>query len=165
MSPARTARNPSFGLVAAMLATLAVGAPLFNAEGAPPRSVFLQLPADLPEPQVSLAATRTAKGYWQLRIDADGFRFTDLCLSDAAAIPVGHAHIIRNGVKVASAFFPVVDLGQLPPGKHHVAAVLRGQDHRALVGRSGLIKADLLIVVPESRPDSLHAADAVAEST
>lgn len=158
MTPRFLARHAAFGLVAMLLGTLAVGAPLVNAVSGPPRAIFLQLPADLPEPQVSLTATRLATGNWQLRIDADAFRFTDLCLSEAAAIPVGHAHIIRNGLKVASAYYPVVDLGQLPPGRHHVEAVLRGQDHRALVGRDGLIKADIVIEVPEQGQSGRHLA-------
>lgn len=159
MTPRFLLRHAAFGLVAMLLATLAVGAPLVNAVAGPPRSVFLQLPSDLPEPQVGLAAERLPTGHWQVRIDAEAFRFTDLCLTEAAAIPVGHAHVILNGVKVASAYHPVVDLGDLPPGRHHIEAVLRGQDHRALVGRQGLIKADLVIAVPDNTPVGQNAAE------
>ena len=150
-------RHAAAGFVLLVLGGLAAGAPIVNAVGGPPRSVFLQLPADVPEPQVSLSATRTTAGRWQLEIDAGAFRFTDLCLTEARPIPVGHAHIIHDGAKIASAFSPVVDLGMLPPGRHHLQAVLRGQDHRALVGRQGLIKADLVIVVP-AEPQPAPAA-------
>lgn len=133
-----------------LLSGLAVAAPLVNALGAPPRTVFLQLPEDMPEPSVTLAARRLPSGNWQLEVATTGFRFTAMCVSDAEPAPVGHAHIVMDGVKVASAYAPTADLGPLPPGRHTIAAVLRGQDHRALVGRDGLIAAKLVLIVPET---------------
>jgi hypothetical protein len=141
-------RHGSFAALAVLLAVLSVAAPALNAAAGPPRALFLQLPAGLPEPEIALAASQGPGGRWQLRIDARHFRFTALCLADAAALPVGHAHVILGDRKVASAYAPVVDLGVLPPGEHEMTVVLRGQDHRALVGAHGLVQARTVIEVP-----------------
>lgn len=143
-------RFGAVAFVAALLATLAAGVPSINLAADPPRAVFLKLPGHVPQPTVSMQAHQASSGRWLLEIHASKFRFTDLCVTDAAAIPVGHAHVIRDGVKVASAYQPVVDLGVLAPGSHRITVVLRGQDHRALVGREGLISAVTEIVVPQA---------------
>lgn len=143
-------RTAAAGLLAALLAALAVGAPLVNAGAGPPRAVFLQLPPDRDQPTIVLAARRLPSGRWRLTIETTGFRFTRLCVPDAEALPVGHAHVLLDGVRVASAYEPIVDLDALPPGRHVVSAVLRGQDHRALLGTHGLIKAEIVVEVPEA---------------
>lgn len=134
-------------MMAGLLGSLAIGAPVYNAQHTAPRSVFLSLPAEIAEPSVTLSAERRASGRWVLRIDAVGFQFTQICLTEADPIPVGHAHIIVDGVKVASAYHPIIELGALPPGRHRVRAILRGQDHRALLGERGLIGAEVIIDV------------------
>ena len=142
------ARHAAAALLAALLAALSVAAPLVNAAGGPPRALFLRLPADLPEPRLALSARQGADGAWSLMIAAEGFRFTGICRADAEAAPVGHAHVLLGEVKVASAFAPTVGLGRLGPGLHRVRVLLRAQDHRALVGRNGLIQAEMVIAVP-----------------
>ena len=137
--------------VAVLLAALSVYAPLVNSGGRPPRTLFLQLPADRPEPTISLSARPEAGGAWLLEIDTTGFRFTMLCLVEAEALPVGHAHVVRGEEKIASAFVPELSLGRLAPGSHTYRVELRGQDHRALVGRNGLIDAELTIHVPQAQ--------------
>ena len=134
--------------VAALLAALSVYAPLVNSEARPPRTLFLQLPAGRPEPTVSLSARPGGDGAWLLEIHATGFRFTAVCLVEAEALPVGHAHVTRGEEKVASAYLPILSLGRLAAGSHTYRVQLRGQDHRALVGRYGLIDAELTIHVP-----------------
>lgn len=137
-------------VVLAVLSALALSAPSINADAGPPRSVFLKLPAGQPAPEVGLEAYRHPSGHWHLRIAAQGFQFTSICVAQAAALPVGHAHVIRDGVKVASAYHPIVDLGSLPPGQHRIRVILRGQDHRALVGPDGLVQAEIDLVVPDA---------------
>lgn len=134
--------------VAVLLAALSVYAPLVNSKARPPRTLFLQLPADRPEPTISLSARPESGGAWLLEIHTTGFRFTMVCLVEAEASPVGHAHVVRGEAKIASAYVPVQSLGRLAPGSHTYRVELRGQDHRALVGRDGLIDAELTIHVP-----------------
>ncbi|MEM0991305.1 MAG: hypothetical protein AAGK00_20750 [Pseudomonadota bacterium] len=136
-------------LVALLLATLATLAPILNTKSGPPRSVFLHLSEDKPRPRIALVVDPLPSGGFRLDLSTEAFRFTEICLAEAAAIPVGHAHIHVDGVKVASAYQPVVYLDALTPGKHRITAVLRGQDHRALVDDDGLIMAELHIVVPD----------------
>ena len=138
------ARHGAALTMAVLMATLAATAPLVNAKGGPPRTVFLELPPEA-EPTVSLDLAPLPGGGWQIRIDTTGFVFTSLCLSQAEAIPVGHAHVIVDGVKVASAYHPVGNLTDLGAGAHEVRVVLRGQDHRALIGSTGLIQAKVWV--------------------
>ena len=149
MSAHRLARSGAGFAVAGLLATLAAAAPAVNAKGGPPRSVFLTLPAEIREPEVALSVTPRPDGRWRIRIDTEGFTFSNLCLSEAEAIPVGHAHVIVDGVKVASAYDPIVEVGPFPAGLHDLTVVLRGQDHRALLGRHGLIKTEAVLEVTE----------------
>lgn len=145
---AAIARHGAFAILAGLLAALSVAVPVLNAAAGPPRALFLRLPETLPEPELALEASEAQDGSWLLRIDARGFLFTALCVADAAALPVGHAHVILDGRKIASAFAPIVDLGALPPGVHLAQVVLRAQDHRALVGSHGLVQARIVISVP-----------------
>jgi hypothetical protein len=143
-------RHGALALVAALLAGLSVGAPLVNARAGPPAALFLALPPGTPEPRLTLTASAQPDGGWRLAIAATDFRFTETCLATAAAIPVGHAHVIVGERKLSSAYTPVAELGKLPPGEHNVRVVLRAQDHRALLGSRGLIQAAITISVPSA---------------
>ncbi|MBM7066915.1 hypothetical protein [Actibacterium sp. 188UL27-1] len=135
-------------IIFAMLLGVAGVLPGINADAGPPRSVFLELPTGEAVPEIMLMPYRLPSGRWQLQIRARDFRFTTLCVADAQALAVGHAHIVRNGVKVASAYHPIVDLGWLPPGRHRITVILRGQDHRALIADGALVQAKVTIAVP-----------------
>ena len=143
--------KPAAAVTALLFALLTVLTPIVNADAGPPRSVFLKLPSDTPPPDLDLAAQIMPSGALRLDVLAKDFRFTDVCVSRAEGAPVGHAHISVNGIKVASAYQPRVYLEALPPGSHRIRAVLRGQDHRALVGADGLISAELWVVVPPAQ--------------
>jgi hypothetical protein len=131
-----------------LLSSLSVAAPVYNALDLAPRSVFLHLPTDQPEPTVKLRAEPLPNGGWLIRLEAQHFQFTEICVVDAPAQPLGHAHLLLDGVKIASAYQPMIRIDALPPGQHTLRAVLRGQDHRALLGQHGLIEDDLTLEVP-----------------
>ena len=149
MTPVGPFRFCAPAFMASCLLVFALLVPQINAASGPPRSVFLKLSEDQPDPSVDLIAEQGKGGDWFVTISADDFRFTTLCVTEAEAVPLGHAHIIVDGRKVASAYHPVVKLGALAPGQRHIQAVLRGQDHRALLGRKGMIKADIIVTVPK----------------
>lgn len=138
--------------LAALLFGLALGVPIVNASAPLPRALFLTLPEGSPQPELTLAARRGADGRWWLEIEAARFEFSALCRANAEPVPRGHAHVIKDGAKRASAHAPHLDLGALPGGRHEFRVVLRGQDHRALVGRNGLIEARLILVIPADPP-------------
>jgi hypothetical protein len=146
----RIANHRAALALAGLLAATCVGVPLVNADSGPPRALFLRLSSKVPEPTVALAPRQSNDGHWLLDIAVTGFRFTDLCVANAAAVPVGHAHVLRGDEKLATAYTPVVDLGRLAPGRHEIRVVLRGQDHRSLVGQAGLIEASTVIAVSGS---------------
>ena len=135
-------------LIAGLLGTLAAGAASFNGSNTAPRSVFLTIPANIPQPSLALSIAQDASGSWALHIDTTAFQFTDICMPVSEATPVGHAHVVLNGVKIGSAYRPIMHIGVLPAGQHRVSVVLRGQDHRAFIGQNGLIDAALVVDVP-----------------
>lgn len=133
--------------VLAMLLTLLAAVPWLNLEGGPPRSVFVQLDPERPDPEIDAEATRLSDGEWLLRIEVDGFSFSEICAVVKTGEPVGHAHVYAGDEKIAAAYQPILSLGSLSPGEHIFRIVLRAQDHRALVGASGLIERKVAIVV------------------
>ncbi|WP_156943891.1 hypothetical protein [Roseivivax isoporae] len=141
-------RLAAMALATSLFAGIALAGPVINGHAGPPRTVFLALPPDRPAPDVALRVTPLPGGGWRVALDTTGFVFTDVCVQTAEARPMGHAHLIVDGVKVASAYAPTVDLAPLPPGVHRIEAILRGQDHRALLGPMGLIKATAFLTVP-----------------
>ena len=126
-------------IIAGLLGSLAVGATVHNGQNIAPRAVFLALPETQPEPTVKLSVYQDHARNWLLQIDTTDFQFTELCVANAAATAIGHAHVVLNGQKVASAFHPIVNLGKLPAGQHRIGISLRGQDHRVLLGQNGII--------------------------
>lgn len=143
--------NPGPCLIALLLAVLVIAAPIVNAKGRPPRAVFLILPDTAPPPQVDVQVQANGDGRFLLTLDTTGFIFTDICVTDANAVPVGHAHIHLDGVKVAAAYAPIVEIGPVSPGTHKINVVLRGQDHRPIVARHGLVQASVQVTVPAPR--------------
>lgn len=136
-----TSRMMAMVLLSLLLGSMVVTAPMVNSLGRPPGSVFLVLPEDAVVPEVALQVEALGGGRFLLHLDARAFTFTDLCVSQAEAAPVGHAHVHVDGKKVASAFMPVIEIGPLAPGDHVIDVVLRGQDHRPLVTKNGLVRA------------------------
>lgn len=140
--------NPGPCFIALLLATLVIAAPIVNAKGRPPRAVFLILPDTVTPPQVNIEAKAIGDGRYLLTLHASAFVFTDLCVLDADAVPVGHAHVHVNGEKVASAYTPIVEIGPLAPGQHVIDIVLRGQDHRPIIAQNALVQSRISLSVP-----------------
>ncbi|MEM8694116.1 MAG: hypothetical protein AAGG57_19885 [Pseudomonadota bacterium] len=136
-------------ILAILLGSVVFAAPIVNGNGRPPRAVFLVLPDDIEPPKVSLQVEPFAQGKYRVQIDTTEFQFTDICVAQAQAAPIGHAHVHVNGAKVASAYQPVVLIGPLAPGEHVIDVVLRGQDHRAILGRTGLVQGTVEVFVPQ----------------
>ena len=107
-------------ILAILLGSVVFAAPIVNGNGRPPRAVFLILPETVTPPEVSIEAEALGKGRYLLTLHASAFVFTDLCVTDADAIPVGHAHVHVNGEKVASAYAPIIEIGPLSPGQHKI---------------------------------------------
>lgn len=134
-------------LLAALLLSLGLTAPVLNAMERLPASVFLTIPDGAPVPTIAVTTEPLTGGRYRLHLEARHFVFTDVCLNHATSSLEGHAHVHVNGQKVASAFTPWVELGPLPPGVHQIDVVLRGQDHRPLASQEGLIRAEVTITV------------------
>ena len=135
-------------LIGLFLATLVIAAPIVNAKGRPPRAVFLILPETATQPSVEVQTTALGGGRFMLTLHASAFVFTDLCVAEAEAAPVGHAHVHVNNRKVATAFAPLVEIGPLAPGTNMIRVVLHGQDHRPIIAQGTLVQSRVQIVVP-----------------
>jgi hypothetical protein len=142
-----TSRATAPVLLAALLMSLVLTAPVLNAMERLPARVFLTIPEGAPVPTIAVTAEPLKGGRYRLYLEARHFVFTDVCLNHATSSLEGHAHVHVNGQKVASAFTPWVELGPLPPGVHQIDVVLRGQDHRPLASQKGLIRAEVTINV------------------
>jgi hypothetical protein len=119
---------------------LAIIVPTLNAEPGPPKSLFAVLDPNLPAPKIKAEAVKTDGGEWILYLNVEHFAFSEICRTVDRSEPVGHAHVYQGDKKIAAAYEPILSLGRLSPGEHAFRIVLRAQDHRALVGRSGLIE-------------------------
>lgn len=138
-----TTSAPVLALLLAMLVII----PRLNAEAGPPDSVFVMLDPEKTDPRIEAEVTSLKSGEQLLRLDVDGFSFTDICAVVRSGEPVGHAHIYAGNQKIAAAYEPIVSLGKLPKGEHTLRIILRAQDHRALVGSEGLIERHIRVVV------------------
>lgn len=148
MRHTRTRRTTSLAaLMSVVLISLAVLTPHVNATAMPPRTVFAPWPDMRAAPDVELTARRDTYGRWYLDIEAEGFTFSDVCRTVSGPQTVGHAHIYLGEEKIAAAYAPRVWLGDLPPGRHRLRAVLRAQDHRALIGPDGQISGEIAVTV------------------
>lgn len=141
-TPRLLASMPALGLVLAMGAII----PALNATPGPPEEIFASLDPETPEPRIRAKVDPTQKE-WLLYLDVDGFAFSEICRATTSTKLVGHAHIYRGDEKVATAYEPIVSLGKLPVGDHVFRIMLRTEDHRALVGASGLIEREVTVVV------------------
>ena len=138
-----TTSAPVLTLLLAMLAII----PWLNSEAGPPESVFVQLDPKTPDPRIEADVTSLQNGEQLLRLDVDGFTFSDICAVVETGEPIGHAHIYAGNQKIAAAYEPIVSLGRLPKGEYTLRIMLRAQDHRALVGSEGLIEREIRVVV------------------
>jgi len=136
------------GGVGMWMLALGFAVPAWNAQARLPSDLFVQLEPHHPVPELSLRAAPGPGGNWRLRILAKAFVFTDVCVTVARPALIGHAHVYRDGRKVAGAYRPEVSLGQLGPGVHRFEVILRAQDHRVLAGPDGAIVARIEIRIP-----------------
>ena len=135
-----------------MLTLLVLGLSAFtasqvNSHAGPPASVFVPWPEDVAVPRLVLRPMQSQSGRWSLELEAEGFAFSEICKTVAAPETIGHAHIYSGDRKIAAAYAPRIDLGFLVPGRHRFRAVLRAQDHRALIGPDGLLEAEVIVAV------------------
>ena len=137
-------------VVILVLCSTAAIASQVNSQSGPPRSVFVSWPQSLPVPTLELAPHQRRDGSWFLNLGAKGFAFSDICQAVSGPQAIGHAHVFSGERKIAAAYAPRVELGNLAPGTHRFRVVLRAQDNRALIGPDGLLDAEITLVVPDA---------------
>ena len=138
----------AFVLILVLCSTAAVASQV-NSQSGPPSSVFVAWPETSNAPVLELIPHQRRDGSWYLDLHAPGFAFSEICQRVTGPQAIGHAHLYSGDRKIAAAYIPRVELGHLRPGKHRFRAVLRAQDHRALIGPDGLIDAEVTIAMPD----------------
>jgi len=134
------------GLVCALFVGVTFTATsLIAADRDPPAQLFVKLAEDQPMPVIEARATKDAAGDWTVAIDAENFRFIEICKTVTGREAVGHVHIYEGNRKLASAYAPEKSIGQLAPGRHELTITLQATDHRAFVTEAGMITAKLVI--------------------
>ncbi|MCE7029245.1 DUF6130 family protein [Jiella avicenniae] len=111
----------------------------------PPAALFVTFAEDVPVPKIAARAERDATGGWTISIDAENFRFVEVCDTVEIDRAVGHVHIFEGDRKLASAYAPEKTIGRLSPGRHELTITLQATDHRAFATKDGMITASLVI--------------------
>lgn len=111
----------------------------------PPTALFVRLAEGAPLPKIAARAERDAAGAWTVSIDAENFRFVEICEAVESNAAVGHVHIYEGNTKLAAAYAPEKTIGKLSPGRHELTITLQATDHRAFATESGMIIARLVI--------------------
>lgn len=119
-----------------------------------------QVPDGETAPTIVLAVQPDPHGGYLVRVDAQGFRFSDAApmgdhamhgesMNDAAPVVMGegHAHLYVDGKKVGRMYAPVHHLN-LPRGTHRVAVALSTPDHRMYAQGGEVIVAEQTVDVP-----------------
>ncbi|MBO0905314.1 hypothetical protein [Jiella sonneratiae] len=139
-------RRACLALASSLLAAGAFGVTSLLAETRePPPSLFVRIADGAPVPKLVAHAARNAEGEWTVSMEAENFRFTEICNAATGSEAVGHVHIYEGNRKLASAFAPEKSIGRLSPGRHLLTITLQATDHRAFATRDGMITAQLAI--------------------
>lgn len=111
----------------------------------PAPSLFATLDSSLPEPKLTVTATRVGEG-WQLAFETENWVFTDICGRGTIPVAEGHAHIYVGDTKIGIAHWPVFYIDDLPDsGPHLITASLRSADHRVIVFDRKVISAEVML--------------------
>lgn len=108
----------------------------------------IRLRATYPDPILKIWSERGDDGSWRLILYTENFILSNAQTSMIENMPIGHAHIYRGEQKLAAAYTPIVDLGTLDPGVHHLNVVLKSTNHRTLLGTNGPIEQEIVLEVP-----------------
>ncbi|MGI9418519.1 MAG: hypothetical protein ACR2RA_11845 [Geminicoccaceae bacterium] len=97
----------------------------------------------LPAPDVRLHLAADPVAGWNLRVQADGFRFAPEQAGEAHVDGEGHAHLYIDGEKTARIYGPWIHLNELPDDAELISVTLNTNDHRNYVADGEPLHADV----------------------
>ena len=103
--------------------------------------------AGTPAPTVRIALHPDGAQSRNLHIDVTGFTFDPEGVNGPHVPGKGHAHVYVDGVKVARAYGPWMQLQALPVGPHDIRVALYTNDHSQLVSNGEPIEATAQVVI------------------
>ncbi len=111
-----------------------------------------------PAPQVSIHAARKKGGPgWTIHADVANFMFSEQTADQTHVPGTGHGHLYVGGLKIGRIYSNVVEIGDLPPGKHVIRLTLNTNDHRAYVVGGEPVTATTTVQVPDES-DTISAS-------
>jgi len=103
--------------------------------------------AGTPAPVLTLTLHPDGVQSRNLHIGVENFTFDPEGVNGAAVPGRGHAHLYLNGVKVARAYGPWMQLDALPVGTHELRVTLNANDHTQLATDGVPIEATIAVVI------------------
>lgn len=103
--------------------------------------------AGTPVPVLTLTVHPDGVQSRNLHIGVENFTFDPEGVNGAAVPGRGHAHLYLNGVKVARAYGPWMQLDALPVGTHELRVTLNANDHTQLATDGVPIEATIAVVI------------------
>ena len=103
--------------------------------------------AGIPAPELTLMLHPDGAQSRNLHIGITNFEFAPEAVNGPHVPGQGHAHIYVNGVKVARAYGPWMQLDALPKGEHTIRVTLNANDHTQLAVDGEPIEATAQVVI------------------
>lgn len=103
--------------------------------------------AGLPAPVLTLTLHPDGAQTRNLHIGVEHFAFDPEGVNGPHVPGRGHAHLYLNGVKIARAYGPWMQLDALPVGTHELRVTLNANDHTQLAVGGVPIEATIAVVI------------------
>jgi hypothetical protein len=103
--------------------------------------------AGTPAPVLTLTLHPDGAQSRNLHIGVENFTFDPEGVNGVAVPGRGHAHLYLNGVKIARAYGPWMQLDALPVGTHELRVTLNANDHTQLATGGVPIEATIAVVI------------------
>lgn len=103
--------------------------------------------AGTPAPTLTLTLHPDGPQSRNLHIGVENFAFDPEAVNGPHMPGRGHAHLYLNGVKIARAYSPWMQLDALPVGTHELRVTLNANDHTQLAVAGAPIEATIDVVI------------------
>ncbi|WP_417728822.1 hypothetical protein [Roseovarius sp.] len=103
--------------------------------------------AGTPAPSLTLSLHPDGPQSRNLYIAVENFAFDPEAVNGPYVSGRGHAHLYLNGVKIARAYSPWMQIDALPVGTHELRVTLNANDHTQLASGGAPIEATIEVVI------------------
>ena len=107
----------------------------------------MEIPADIPVPQVDLIVHKDMMKGWNLEVKLTNFKFAPETVNQDSNPNEGHAHLYINDKKITRIYSNWYYLGNLDPGSNKITVTLNTNKHEDLVSNTKMIMDTEMIEV------------------